>query len=280
MTNWKIIFFLSFNSYILLKTGFYPDNILISHSLMPLVTYTSPWSIKDLIIKSNKKKCGIYLWTNTKTNDQYVGRSINLGRRFSYYFNQESIKNAGFSLICRALVKYGYEEFKLEILEFCTVDEIVAKEQFWIEKLKPSYNLVTVVDGNYTYTHTAEAKEKMSNFQKARFADPEQKKQLSELHDKWAKSPENIAQLLEAQRIWLSDPENVKKSLPYLKRKKVKVLDLETNIETLYPSFTEAAKAMGCNRTTLNYWLKGNKSKAPIKGRYTIVVTGELELSE
>ena len=65
-----------------------------------------------------------------------------------------------------------------------------------------------------------------------------------------------------------------------LKRKKVKVLDLETNIETLYPSFTEAAKAMGCNRTTLNYWLKGNKSKAPIKGRYTIVVTGELELSE
>ena len=282
MTKWFIFLIYNFNSYILLKLGyFYPDNVFSLHSLfLPLITYNNIFSIKDLIIKNNKKKCGIYLWTNTLTNDTYVGRSIDLGRRFSYYFNQLIIKNAGYSLICRALVKYGYENFKLEILEFCTVDEIVQREQFWIDELKPTYNLVTVVDGKYTYRHTEESKEKMSASQKERFSDPEQRRQLTELHETWAKSPENIAQLLEAQRIWLSDPENVKKSLPFLKRKKVSVLDLESKVETLYPSMTEAAKAMGCSRSTLNYWLTSNKSKAPIKGRYTIVMVNEFEISD
>lgn len=270
---------LIFNSYFLLKNGIFIDDFAYQ-SLTPLITYTNLNSDKDIIIKSNKKKVGIYLWTNILTNDRYVGRSINLGRRFSYYFNPKRLKEAGFSLICRALLKYGYEHFKLEIIEYCTSEVIVEREQHWILELVPSYNLVTVVDGKYSYTHTEEAREKMSLFQTARFADPENKKQLSELHEKWAKSSENIAQLIEAQRIWLSNPENREKSLPFLKRKRVKVLDLETNIEKVYPSLTEAALNMGCGRSTLNYWLKHNKSKAPIKGKFTIVLVDDFELSD
>jgi hypothetical protein len=40
----------------------------------------------------------------------------------------------------------------------------------------------------------------MSVFQKSRFSNPEERKKLDELHNKWAKSPQNIAQLLEAQK--------------------------------------------------------------------------------
>jgi group I intron endonuclease len=203
-----------------------------------------------------------------------------LGRRFNYYFNHKILKEAGFSLICRALLKYGHENFKLEIIEYCTLEVIVEREQYWISELSPSYNLVTVVDGSFTYNHTEEARQKMSLSQKARFADPENRKQLDELHDKWAKSSENTAQLIEAQRLWWAIPENREKSLPFLKRKKVKVFDLETKTEKVYPSLTEAALQMGCARSTLNYWLKDNKSKAPIKGKFTIVLVGEFELSE
>lgn len=246
-----------------------------------IYTFNNLWgSIKKTILKSNRKKIGIYLRTNTQTNDTYVGRSIDLARRFNYYFNLKILKEAGFSLICRALLKYGYDNFKLEIIEYCTLDVIADREQYWISELNPSYNLVKVVEGNFVYSHTAESRQKMSEFQKARFAEPEQKKQLEELHLNWAKSPENIAQLIEAQKIWLSNPENREKSLPFLKRKKVKVFDIETNNEKVYPSLTEAALAMGCARSTLNYWLKNSKSKGPIKGKYTIVMVGEYELSD
>jgi len=197
-----ILFTIIFNNYNLLKTGNYIEDVNFQLLLTPLITYANPLSIKDIIIKSNKNKVGIYLWTNTETNDSYVGRSINLGRRFTYYFNEKILKEAGFSLICRALLKYGFENFKLEIIEYCTKEVIVEREQYWISELKPSYNLVTVVDGNYTYSHTAESREKMSKFQTARFADPENRKQLNELHENWAKSSENITQIIEAQRIW------------------------------------------------------------------------------
>jgi group I intron endonuclease len=240
------------NSYILFKTGISFDSLYLT--LTPLITYSDPaGSVKKIIIKSNKNKAGIYLWTNLITGESYVGRSIDLGRRFRYYFNINILTDAGNSRICRALLKYGFENFKLEIIEYTTEEEIVDREQFWISELKPIYNLVTVVDGNYTYTHTDESREKMSNSQKARFADPEQRKQLDDLHNSWAKSSDNISQLLEAQKNWFSKPENREKSLPFLKRKKVRVFDVQTKSETVYLSLTEAAKAMGCSRSTLNY---------------------------
>lgn len=244
----------------------------------PILTYVDLYSNKKSIIKNNKNKIGIYLWTNLKTGDSYVGRSINLGRRFSYYFNPVYLTKNSNSRICRALLKYELENFKLEILEYITAQEnIVAREQFWISELKPSYNLVTVVENSYTYSHTAESKAKMSVFQKSRFSDPEERKKLDELHNQWAKSPENIAQLLEAQKKWLANPENLKKSLPYIKRKQVQVLNVKTNAVSVYSSLTEAAKAMGCARSTLNYWLDKSTAKLPIKGTYTVSLIDKSE---
>jgi len=41
---------------------------------------------KNIIIKENNKKSGVYLITNLITSDIYVGSSVNLGRRFKSYF--------------------------------------------------------------------------------------------------------------------------------------------------------------------------------------------------
>jgi hypothetical protein len=97
----------------------------------PILTYVDLYPNKKSIIKNNKKKIGIYLWTNLKTGDSYVGRSVNLGRRFSCYFNPVYLTKNSNSRICRALLKYEHENFKLEILEYITAREnIVAREQF------------------------------------------------------------------------------------------------------------------------------------------------------
>jgi group I intron endonuclease len=43
-------------------------------------------------------------------------------------------------LINRALLKYGYSNFKLEILEYCEACDLLAREQHFIITILPEYN--------------------------------------------------------------------------------------------------------------------------------------------
>lgn len=60
-----------------------------------------------------------------------------------------------------------------------------------------------------------------------------------------------------------------------LKRKKVTVFDIQTNIETIYPSGVEAANSIGCAQSSLNYWYNKAEPKSPLKGRYLIKLIGD-----
>lgn len=44
--------------------------------------------------------------------------------------------------ICRALIKYGYSSFRLEILEYCDPDKRFDRENFYINECKPEYNIL------------------------------------------------------------------------------------------------------------------------------------------
>lgn len=44
--------------------------------------------------------------------------------------------------IYQAIHKYGLQEFKLEILEYCDKIVTLEREQFYLDKLKPEYNLL------------------------------------------------------------------------------------------------------------------------------------------
>jgi len=51
-----------------------------------------------------------------------VGSSVNLGVRLSQYINYNHISGLSKNMmIYRALLKYGYSGFRLEILECCSV---------------------------------------------------------------------------------------------------------------------------------------------------------------
>jgi len=66
------------------------------------------------------------------------------------------------SLICRALLKYGYSSFKLEILEYCDPSSVIEREQYFIDLLKPEYNILKVAGSFFGYKHTPESLEKMT----------------------------------------------------------------------------------------------------------------------
>jgi hypothetical protein len=85
---------------------------------------------KKLIIDENKNptitcywgpkgRSGIYRWTNKSTGDIYIGQSTNLSARFKNYYNISYLSSKIHLIISRALIKYGYSNFSLKILEYC-----------------------------------------------------------------------------------------------------------------------------------------------------------------
>jgi hypothetical protein len=72
------------------------------------------------VLKFLNGKSGIYKWTNSLNGKSYVGSSISLHRRIQEYFNPErSLRELkrGESMFYKSLLKYGYLNFTLEILE-------------------------------------------------------------------------------------------------------------------------------------------------------------------
>lgn len=64
------------------------------------------------------------------------------------------------SIIYTALLKYGYSNFSLEILEYCKPEVAIEREQFYINLLKPEYNILQVAGSPLGRMRTKETKKK------------------------------------------------------------------------------------------------------------------------
>lgn len=102
----------------------------------------------------------------------YIGSSVDLGYRLKQYFSisyltrKKSWPLRGLtSSISSALLKYGYSNFKLEILEYCEANKtiILEREQHYINLLKPEYNILKIAGSPLGYKHTEESLAKMRN---------------------------------------------------------------------------------------------------------------------
>src|SRR5436853_6264428 len=108
---------------------------------MKFPKYNNADICKDQILSDNKNKSGIYMFTNKKNKKKYIGSSDNLRRRFMQYFNINHLLNNTSMYICRALVKQGYSNFKLEILEYCEVSDLLIREKHYWDIFQPEYNI-------------------------------------------------------------------------------------------------------------------------------------------
>nr|WDW20851.1 hypothetical protein [Valsa mali var. pyri (nom. inval.)] len=71
----------------LLKKPSKDCKIKVSTTLLVIYTYDD----KQLAIKENKGKFGVYRWVNTLTGDTYVGSAVSLSKRFSVYYSTKSV---------------------------------------------------------------------------------------------------------------------------------------------------------------------------------------------
>lgn len=92
----------------------------------------------------------IYIITNTINQHQYVGMtSKSLNERWSLH-KADARRNKPWHLH-KAIRKYGEDNFNIELLEECNVssfEELGIIESYYIEKLKPEYNMTTGGEGH------------------------------------------------------------------------------------------------------------------------------------
>lgn len=86
---------------------------------------------------------GIYLITNKINNKRYVGKSININKRIGEHFREAGYERNINKPLYKDIKKYGRENFDVEVLEECNEEDLVDREQYYYEKLKPEYNIVS-----------------------------------------------------------------------------------------------------------------------------------------
>ena len=82
---------------------------------------------------------GIYKITNLKTNQSYIGQSLDIEKRFKEHIYHKD------SYIDKAIHDEGISNFSFEILEECKAEELDFKEDYYIQKYnsnKNGYNLI------------------------------------------------------------------------------------------------------------------------------------------
>jgi group I intron endonuclease len=73
---------------------------------------------------------------------------VDLSKRFKKYFSLSYIESRNELIISRALIKYGYSNFSLTILEYCNESELDLKEQHYFDTLNPRYNIQKIAGGS------------------------------------------------------------------------------------------------------------------------------------
>lgn len=134
-------------------------------NLVPAVVYSNADIQKLEAIKGNRRKSGVYRWVNLINGKSYIGSSSNLGERLYRYYKLDYLLGVlarSRSNIISSLLKYGYSSFRLEILEYCSREDLLKKEQDYIDGLKPEYNILKTTISSLGLKHTEEAKLKMS----------------------------------------------------------------------------------------------------------------------
>ena len=133
----------------------------------------------------------IYITTNMINGKIYVVQDTN---------DNDNYYGSGW-ILKAAIAKYGKENFKKEIIEYCkSKEELNEREIYWIEKLSPQYNIAKGGQGRNDVTGKRQQRDFMNtnNPFKGKRHTTAVKKYLSEKMKKWWKK--KGSQLTEEER--------------------------------------------------------------------------------
>lgn len=265
---------INFKKFTFLNTISFSSKLRGLHTLpvVPVKVYTNADLDKKSILNENKGRAGVYCWTNKVNGKFYIGSAINLYKRLVKYYNYEHLAKSNM-IINKALLKYGYSEFSLQILEYCDPDSAVSREQYYMDLLKPIYNILGTAGSSMGYKHSDEAKAKIS----AAWSVPrpklvvkhseETKAKMSETR-KGKKHLEGTIAKIRAASLGNKHSEETKAKMAAAKGTGVEVTDIDSGRVEVYVSMRQAAIALNTSLATVREYIKNNNK---FLGKYEIV---------
>lgn len=120
-------------------------------------------------------KSGIYKIINLKDSKFYIGSAENFSRRFRNHKYYLKINKHHNNYLQNVFNKYGEENLKFEIIATCPKEYLVNLEQWFLDNLKPEYNICKIANSCLGRHHSEETKSIISNKLKGRKCSEEQK---------------------------------------------------------------------------------------------------------
>lgn len=107
--------------------------------IKPLANYRIDDKTKGKVYYENKHKSGIYRVVNRDTKQSYISSSLNLGQILYALYSNTIADNQ--QVLYSAMQEYGLTNFNLQILAYCSIQELAEKEAYYLELYQPEYNI-------------------------------------------------------------------------------------------------------------------------------------------
>jgi group I intron endonuclease len=148
------------------------------------------------------------------------------------------------SYIYNAILKYGHSNFELSILEYCSSDKCIEREDYYLSSLPHEYNILEKAGSRLGSKHSDDTKQIMSDA--AKKIDHPGRFKTGENHPNFGKKVEGSGK----------------------PSQQIEVTDIKNNQATTYDSINEAAKALNLpSHSIISNYIQRNQKK-PYKGRY------------
>lgn len=209
-------------------------------------------------------KSGIYKIINEITQEFYIGSSKNLYTRKQNHFNA-LFKNKHINPHLQASYnKHGKENFKFEILSICPKEYLIKLEQWFIDNMKPKYNICKIAGNKLGVKHSNETKLKISKSNKGKIVTLEARKKISKSlkgrkNGPHSQETKNKIRLRHKGRCFNSKKELMLRTLKSLEKtkKKVDLVDDYGKIMQTFNSLKEAEIALGISYKRISMCVTG-----------------------
>lgn len=219
--------------------------------------------------------CGIYKITNLVNGKIYIGKSVNIENRIQAH---KSAAKTGKSKIYRAFKKYGFNSFKIEIVEVLLRENSVLTEReiFWIRfynSKEAGYNETLGGDGSLGLVQSPEHRKKTAQAAKRMWSDESFKKKMSEKHKgqnngMFGKTHSEEAMIVIKQKA----SEWSRKNKEYIRQKSVEQFSDPKNREKVSVNkkefFSNAENRENIRQKRIN-WASRASDKDRLKGKFS-----------
>lgn len=108
------------------------------------------------------ERSSIYAIINIITDKHYIGSAVNFIIRKQNHISALKRNDHKNPYLQSAWNKNWSFNFIFIKLEYCEIDKLIEREQWWIDRLEPEYNLCPIAGRRTGYISTEETKSKMS----------------------------------------------------------------------------------------------------------------------